>query len=156
MKKITLILAIIVSSIALNAQSYKTGVGIRGGLSNGLTVKHFISGSNAIEGILSTRWKGFNITGLYEFNNSLPEEGLDWYYGVGGHIGFWDGRYNNAWFKENRTYTVIGVDGIIGIEYTFTDIPLNLSLDYKPAFNLVGYSGFWGDEFALSVRYTIK
>lgn len=156
MKKIILIVAIIVSSIALNAQSYKTGIGLRGGLSNGLTVKHFLSESNAIEGILSTRWKGFNITGLYEFEYSLPEEGLDWYWGVGGHVGFWDGRYGNPWFKDTRTYTVIGVDGIIGIEYTFASIPLNLSLDYKPAFNLVGYSGFWGDEFALSVRYTIK
>lgn len=155
MKKVIILTTLILGSFLVKGQDYKTAVGIRGGLSNGITVKHFISGTNSVEGILSTRWKGFNITGLYQFNNSLPEAGLNWYYGFGGHVGFWDGRYNN-WFTDNRTYTVIGVDGIIGIEYTFQPIPLNISLDYKPAFNLIGYSGFWGDEFAISVRYTIK
>lgn len=156
MKKSILCAVVIFCSFLAKSQDYKTAVGIRGGLSNGLTVKHYISGTNSVEGILSSRWKGFNITGLYEFNNPLPEAGLNWYYGFGGHIGFWHGKYKNPWFNDNRAYTVIGIDGVVGIEYTFQDLPLNIGLDYKPAFNLIGYSGFWGDNFALSVRYTIK
>lgn len=136
------------------AQDYNTGIGLRGGLSYGLTVKHFIGDNAALEGIFASRWKGMNITGLYEIHHWLGDvEGLRWYYGGGGHIGFWRGYNNHPWFKEDRSYTVIGVDGILGIEYNFSEIPLNLSLDWKPAFNIIGYSGFWGDSGALSIRY---
>lgn len=155
MKKVIFILSLFVTTSILS-QDYTTAIGLRGGLSNGVTVKHFISGNSALEGILSTRWRGFNITGLYEINNALPEPGLNWYYGGGAHIGFWSGYNRHPWFKDDRAYTVVGVDGILGIEYNFIDIPLNLSLDWKPAFNLVGYSGLWMDNFALSVRYLIR
>ena len=49
MKKIlvTLIAALFIA-VAAQAQDYKTGIGFRGGLSNGLTVKHFISGNTAL------------------------------------------------------------------------------------------------------------
>ncbi len=140
------------------AQDYNTGIGFRGGLSNGLTVKHFISGNNAIEGILSTRWEGFNITGLYEIHaRAFDVPRLNWYYGVGGHVGFWDGYKNHPWFDRDndigKSYTVLGIDGIIGIEYNIEPIPFNISLDWKPGFNLIGYTGFWGDELALSIRF---
>ena len=36
------------------AQDYQTGVGLRLGVSNGLTVKHFLSDRAALEGILHT------------------------------------------------------------------------------------------------------
>jgi hypothetical protein len=94
-----------------------------------------------------------NITGLYEVHNrAFDEPGLRWYYGGGGHIGFWDG-VKNPWFNDGDRHSVIGVDMILGIEYTIPGSPVNLSLDYKPGFNLVGYTGFWGDEFALSLRF---
>jgi len=140
-------------AMAANAQDYNTGIGVRGGLSNGLTVKHFISSNTALEGLLSTRWQGFNITGLYEIHaQAFNTPRLHWYYGFGGHIGFWDGYKNHPWFNDG-TYTVIGIDGIIGIEYNIEPIPFNISLDWKPGFNIIGYTGFWGDELALSIRY---
>lgn len=80
-----------------------------------------------------------------------------WYVGGGAHIGFFDDRYHVGWgTSTGRTYTVIGVDGIIGLEYVFADIPINISADWKPAINLVGHNNnsyFWGDNGALSVRY---
>jgi hypothetical protein len=77
---------------------------------------------------------------------------LNFYYGIGGHIGFWDGRY--YWnYNNDRNYTVIGIDGILGLEYNFKEIPFNLSIDWKPAFNLNDSSGFWGDGGAISIRY---
>jgi hypothetical protein len=48
---------------------------------------------------------------------------------------------------------VVGIDGIIGMEYNIEEIPFNISLDWKPGFNILGHTGFWGDELALSVRY---
>lgn len=138
----------------VGAQDYNTGIGLRGGLSQGLTIKHFVGDNTALEGIISTRWGGFNLTGLYEIHaQAFDTPGLNWYYGIGGHVGFWDGNQNKSWFDDNNNYTVIGIDGIIGIEYNFSEIPINLSLDWKPAFNLSGHSGFWGDNGAVSIRY---
>lgn len=155
MRKIALSLAFAVITVAFTcAQDYKTGIGLRGGLSNGLTVKHFIKENTALEGILSTRWSGFNITGLYEINNpgAFDVNRLNWYYGAGAHIGFWDS--DASWAAEDHgAYTVIGIDGILGIEYNFEAIPLNLSLDWKPAINLIGYTQSWFDEVALSLRF---
>lgn len=131
MKKtiLTFILSITIIVFA-QAQDYGTGIGFRGGLSNGLTVKHFISGNTALEGLLSTRWQGFNITGLYEIHaRAFDTPRLNWYYGFGGHIGFWDGYPNHPWFNDAGSYSVIGIDGIVGIEYNIEAIPFNISLD---------------------------
>jgi hypothetical protein len=153
MKKNLLISLISVFSVLYGtAQDYKTGIGIRGGLSNGLTVKHFISENTALEGILTTRWRGFNVTGLYEIHNNTKVNRLNWYFGAGAHIGFWNGD-NVKWANDNNDYTVIGIDGILGIEYNFEALPFNLSLDWKPAINLIGHTGFWGDGGAFSLRY---
>ena len=138
----------------LNAQDYNTGIGIRGGLFNGLTAKHFIANNTALEGILWVRWGGFNITGLYEIHDqAFNTPRLNWYYGFGGHIGFWEGNKNHPWFDDDESYTLIGIDGIIGIEYNIEPIPFNISLDWKPGFNIIGDAGFWGDELAFSIRY---
>ena len=139
-------------AVAVYSQEYQTGIGFRGGLSNGLTFKHFISSEKAVEGLLSARWGGFNVTGLYEIHaNAFDAIGLYWYYGFGGHVGSWNTKYDS-----NRNYnnsSIIGVDGIVGLEYNIGQIPFNISLDYKPGLNLIGQTGFWGDEFALSIRY---
>ena len=121
MRKIILTLVLAISIVALaSAQDYKTGVGLRAGFSNGLTIKHFVSEKAAFEGLLSTRWRGFDITGLYEIHHQAFEvEHLNWYYGVGAHIGFWNGN-NVPWTTGDTSYTVIGIDGILGIEYSFS------------------------------------
>lgn len=154
MKKILMTMVAVFLMVSYsNAQDYKTGIGFRGGLSNGLTVKHFISEKAAIEGILTTRWKGFNVTGLYELHTrAFDTDRLNFYYGFGGHVGFWNGS-NVGWADDDKQYTVIGIDGILGLEYNFKEVPINLSLDWKPAYNLSGYSGFWGDGGAFSIRY---
>lgn len=137
------------------AQDGQTGVGLRLGVSNGLTVRHFISDNAAVEGILHSRWKGLVITGLYEVHQRIPDlEGLHWFYGGGAHIGTWNGnRGRPDWQYSHSGHTVFGLDGIIGMDYYFAEAPINLSLDYKPAFNLSSGAGFWGDELALSIRF---
>ncbi len=154
MKKIglTLLLAVCLFFVG-NAQDYNTGIGLRGGFSNGLTVKHFISEKAALEGILASRWSGFQITGLYEIHNrAFDTDRLNWYFGFGAHVGFWNGK-RVPWSENNDQYTVIGVDGILGLEYNFREVPINLSLDWKPELNFYGHSGFWADGGAFSIRY---
>lgn len=152
MKLLLSVCFVMITTLAFS-QDYSTGIGLRGGYYNGLTIKHFISEKAAIEGLFQSRWRGFDITGLYEIHTpAFNQEQLKFYYGGGAHIGFWNGS-NVKWANDDKDYMVIGIDGIIGLEYSFTEIPFNLSLDWKPAFNLIGYTGAWGDGGALSVRY---
>jgi len=135
------------------SQDYNTGIGIRAGFYSGITIKHFISTNTVLEGIVDTRWRGFQFTGLYEINHqAFDTERWNWYYGIGGHVGFWDGN-NTNWGNSGTNYTVAGIDGILGLEYNIEEIPINIGIDWKPAFNIIGYTGFWGDGGALSVRY---
>jgi len=140
-------------TVTSNAQEYRTSLGLRAGLPYGLTVKHFLNKTNAVEGILAGSYGGFVITGLYENEHWTGQyPGLNWFWGAGGHVGFWDaGRNPNI--DDSYTGSVIGLDGIIGLEYTFEEIPLNLSLDLLPSVNLIGFTGWGGINGALSIRY---
>ncbi len=139
--------------IYAKAQDYNTGIGVRGGTSNGLTVKHFIGPHSVVEGILATRWEGYNVTGLYQiYKQAFNTNRLNWFYGFGAHIGSYRGEEHRR-FDDNEHYWLFGIDGIIGMEYNFTGIPFNISLDWKPAIDFS--KGFypWGDEVAFSLRY---
>ena len=157
MKKILIIFlfSAIISS-GVSAQGYQNAIGFRGGLFNGLTFKHFTNDKTAFEGILSTRWSGFEVTGLYEIHTpAFDVSGMNFYYGGGAHLGFYNGdNTHGVWGDTGRSYTVIGIDGILGLDYKIQGAPIDLSLDWKPAFNLTGYSNFIADGFALSVRFT--
>jgi hypothetical protein len=156
MKKILMFCLVLFSlSSIVSAQDYRTGIGLRGGFANGLTIKHFTGEKSALEFLLASRWRGVEITVLYEIHNqAFDAERLKWYYGFGGHVGFWNGDYTNKYWGDPGTqYTVVGIDGILGLEYSFSEVPINIGLDWKPAFNLIGYSGFWADGGALSIRF---
>lgn len=153
MKKVLIITMLAMMGTAAYAQDYQTSVGIRGTFVSGLTVKHFIEEEAALEGIVSFgRW-GLSLTGLYEIHaRAFDTQGLSWYYGGGGHIGNSNDDYPRV--DEKGEFMVIGVDGIIGLEYKIQEIPISFSADYKPSLNFTGYPVFWGYGGALSVRYT--
>ena len=156
MKKFVIICLITFAYVSVSdAQDYNTGIGLRGGFANGITIKHFTGEKAAFEFILASRWRGFEITALYEIHNqAFNTDRLRWYYGFGGHIGFWNGDYTNKyWGTSGTNYTVIGIDGILGLEYSFSEAPFNIGIDWKPAYNFAGYTGFWADGGALSIRY---
>jgi hypothetical protein len=126
------------------------GVKIPGGLS--LTYKKFVSDTRNIEAQLTAWHQGFRVAGLYEFNfyafDKLPE--LSWFVGPGAHIGFWKSAYQ----KTYNSKADVGIDGIIGLDYKFKNIPLNASVDWEPAVTLVGSAGFTPVFGGIAVRYT--
>ena len=142
-------------STTSNAQSYKTGVGLRGGWFSGLTVKHFIGPDKAIEGILCTRWSGFAIVGLMEYHKETDISDMNWYYGFGAHVGSFN-RYDYYPVSSRNYYggnvVTLGIDGILGLEYQFQEIPITLGLDLKPFLDIVNNGGGFFD-LALSARY---
>ncbi|MCC9136720.1 hypothetical protein ACFSKU_10575 [Pontibacter silvestris] len=166
MKTILRISAFMALVLLLNptaqAQSsgYTTGIGLRGGDASGLTIKHFIDNEAAIEGIISSsfRYRGTVLTALYELHApAFNVEGLQWYYGLGGHIGFYDGYYyyrnrgNKRYEHRDDNIFGLGIDGIVGLEYYIREIPFTIGADIKPQLNLPAGGGFWNS--ALHVRY---
>ncbi len=131
---------------------YVDAVGIRAGLYNGITYKHFFMNETAVEGILHTRWSGLEVVGLLENHQDLSPDGLSWYWGYGAHLGFYDSQYTN-WYESGST-TVVGIDGIIGLEFIIPNSPIAVGFDWKPYFNIIGHSGLYADGGALSLRYT--
>jgi hypothetical protein len=136
--------------------TYTTALGLRFGWEGGITLKHFISSDRAIEGILSSGWGrgGVVLTGLYEIHkNAFDVERLNWLYGVGGHIGF----YNNRWWDRKHTGgPILGIDGIIGMEYHIKEIPFVASIDIKPSIDILGFGYNRFIDTALSIRYVFK
>ena len=139
--------------------NYNTAIGLRAGYYPGLTIKHFFNGNKAFEGIVHFRYHGVGFTGLYEVHVvafKVPE--LHFYYGIGGHIGFYDGHYyykikhGDYIYYDDRT-TSIGIDGILGLEYKIPGIPFVVGADVKPFFDIVEPGpGYW--DGALNIRFT--
>jgi len=94
--------------------------------------------------------------------------GLDWYYGGGVQLRF-DRSYYTYQYKEYygpgrndyRWVTVtdrsgfadIGLDGLIGLEYTFRQVPLSLFVDTNLYIELVHYPGWVNFQGGLGLRY---
>jgi hypothetical protein len=153
----TILVGLLALTFSLSAQqTYKTGLGLRGGYPSGITVKHFVSGTNAIEGVLSFGWGGFGVTGLYQIHNQIPDApGFKWYYGGGAHVGTSQATRHNPWSGTTGSKIFLGVDGVVGAEYVFAEVPISLSLDILPILNIVENVGVWVNA-GLSIRYTFK
>ena len=133
--------------------TYQTAVGIKI-YPGAISIKHFTNTNTAWEG-LGYFWQyGFRATGLYEIHGNINGvDGLKWYVGPGAHVGF----YNTTWAKDypsRESGVAIGVDGVLGLDYKIPGAPLNVSFDWQPSFNFVGYNYFEGGWGGLAVRYT--
>ncbi len=137
-----------------DGQSYKTSLGVKF-YPGAVTFKHFVADKKAIE-LLGYFWeRGARITGLYEIHGDINgAPGLKWYVGPGAHIGFY-----NDYFYNNKRYgrgSYFGIDGVLGLDYKFNDLPLNISLDWQPSFEFGYGPGFTGNWGGLGIRYVIK
>ena len=146
------------------AQDNQTSLGLRIGPYYGITLKHFLKEDRALEGILATRKGGFSVTGLYEVHtNAFSAKRLKAFGGIGGHINIFDDYRDDYWRWDDddddgvkfgdESYVTAGLDMIIGLEYTFKDLPFSIGVDWKPAINFIGDHGFSANQLALSIRF---
>lgn len=156
MKNMALAALLLFCSTVIQAQSrsasgtdYQTALGLKIWNGGGITLKHFIAADRAVEGIGYFYNRGVRITGLYEIHGDLSgAPGLKWYVGPGAHIGF----YNDRYYDEAKV--VLGIDGVLGLDYKFGTAPINLSLDWQPSFEFASGFGFNGNWGGLGIRYT--
>lgn len=118
--------------------SYKTAIGVRGLGTSGLTIKHFTESNKALEGIIGFYPNAFSATLLVErYAPAFNEPGLNWYYGIGGHIATQsDVVRNDGLYRRETSEFGLGIDGIFGIEYKIQEVPIAMSLDFKPFFEV--------------------
>lgn len=159
MKKLLTVLFAAMLSAAAFAQpqgsSYQTAVGAKF-WPGAISLKHFTKQDRALEGLLYFWNYGFRFTGLYEIHGDINgAPGLKWYIGPGAHIGVWSDRWKDR-YPDRNDGVAIGIDGVIGLDYKFKGAPINISLDWQPSFNFVGYSYFESGWGGLGVRYTFK
>ncbi len=156
MKKLILTTFAIFAGFAfMNAQEIAdNAIGLRLGESDGfgaeISYQRALGDNNRLEVDLGWRsgnnYDGFKLTGLYQWVWEL-DGNFNWYAGAGG--GFGSFSFDDDDFDDE---TFFFVAGDIGIEYNF-DIPLLISLDFRPE---LGFGDFRDDldfDIALGIRY---
>lgn len=157
MKKLLLILIAVVGlTFTANAQRDGKAIGARFGGGQGygaeLSFQAGLGGPNRLEADLGYHsWGGdystLGLVGVYQLTFDIPAvPGLGWFAGVGGRVDLYTGG--------NSAAIDLGLVGQAGLDYYFSVLPLQLSLDIRPCFYLYPSTAFhWGD-IALGVRYT--
>jgi hypothetical protein len=140
-----------------NAQDIaRNALGVRLGDNDGfggeISYQHELGEMNRLELDLGFRNNNnsdaFKLTGIYQWVWNI-DGGFNWYVGLGAGIGSWN---NNSESGINDGL-FLNADGNIGIEYDF-DIPLLISIDFRPEFGISGNYGKDTDfDIALSLRY---
>ena len=157
MKKIILFFAlVIVATGALKAQVDNKAIGLRLGSGFGygaeISYQQPLSKTNRLELDLGLNSWGFGLNGVYQWVWDLSElaDGFNWYAGVGAGIGSYN--FNYVRDPNGLSNFSIGALGQVGIEYKF-EIPLTLSLDYRPGlYFLNGFNSSY-DGICIAGRY---
>ena len=149
-----LAIALVGFSFMSNAQDISdNAIGLRLGGSDAygaeISYQHALGSNNRLE--LDLGWRDDNnynaikLAGLYQWVWNI-DGGFNWYAGAGAGISSYSGKNN-----QNDDF-VFFVAGNIGIEYDF-DIPLLLSLDFRPEFGNNDFTDNTVFDIALSIRY---
>ena len=149
---ITLGILILLCSSKIQAQdksnykpTYKTAIGFRY-YPFGVSIKTNLDSRKAALEFIGYFNDGFAAVALYEWHFALNNaRNLRAYVGGGGIVGFRN--------EESGGSAVLGVSGVIGLDYKFLKMPLNLSLDWQPSYQ-IGSDGNFKNFGGIAARYT--
>lgn len=160
MKKGLLLLLVLFPTL-LFAQTFNQAVGIRGGLTSGFEYRVYTDDANSYKFLLGTRDEGIQLHAMKEFHQYdlfRYTDQLTFFYGAGVHAGYeqWQKHYtsyNAEWYKT-KTAFIAGLDGLVGLEYLFYEVPISLGIEAKPYFDLFGRQMF--DIELFDIAFTVK
>lgn len=138
----------------VEAQSYKTAVGLR--IDNGvhLTAQQYLLNNWTAEAVVHTAMNSedLGLTLLAERHHKLLVRNLNFYYGLGGHYYWSNGSRSEPEKVQNNVY---GLSAIGGLELSLGRF--NLALDWKPELHLSGgdVNTFGWNGSAFSARYIL-
>ena len=150
MKKLFVILAALLAfGVASSAQT--RAIGLRGNLSGvEISCQTVLGhGRNFIESDLGVAFAkgsfGIDVATAFDFVLAHPGN-FNFYAGPGAMV--------SMVFSEGNSAFVPGLLAQIGGEYNFANVPLNISVDWRPTYIFyAGYSGIAWMEFGLGLRY---
>jgi hypothetical protein len=168
-KQLTLVLFFLLSFSSLFAQDftvdsiapvgpyvnpYTKSIGVK--VSPGaITYKNMFKTARAIEVIGYASLDGFSASILKEIYTPIEgAENLSWYIGYGGHMGVWSEEWKKTNPNSSNSNIAVGFDGIIGFDYKIKNTPLNISVDWQPAFSII--QSYFKNHGGISVRYVLK
>lgn len=142
-----MILAVVFFCTAASAQTGHRAVGIRGGFGAEVSYQYG-NNSKFVEADLGWAPGSVNVVGVFDFVFAKTNL-FNFYAGPGAHLGIFGAE------KDGRSIAAmsLGIVGQVGMEYPFPTVPINLSIDWRPVFNLVGGIAFLPYYGAFSVRY---
>jgi len=159
MKKLIL-LFIVFASFAFTAEAQsvsENAIGVRFGDNDGIgaeiNYQRGLSENNRLE--FGLGWRSNNsvdaikFTGLYQWVFNL-DGNFNWYVGAGG--GLVNVSFGNDFPGNQDSETYFFAAGDIGVEYDF-DIPLLISLDFRPELGFGDYNDDVDFDIALALRY---
>lgn len=148
MKKFLLVVTVVLGMAAV-AAAQPRALGIRAGYGAEVSYQHTLGAANFAEIDLGWSVGAFNAGLAYDFQ-ICPVGPFNFYAGPQAYIGF-GGYAEGDGPKDTKLWAGVGAQ--LGLEYCFEEIPLQLSLDWKPSFNLVPATGFGWQGIALGIRY---
>ena len=158
MKKLFfLALTLIAMTFSANAQLIAdNAIGLRLGDSDGfgaeISYQRALSEENRLEFGLGwrdkTNYSAFRVIGLYQWVWTL-DGNFNWYAGAGGGLASFN--FDDD-ISSNEDETALFAAGDIGIEYNF-NIPLLLSLDFRPEIGFGDLNDDLDFDIALGIRY---
>ena len=154
----SLLVAVIFLSLSkASAQDYRTAIGVRlssasAAVNNSISVKQFINERAAIEGLFSFG-DPLAFGAMLEIHKPLAASGLRYFYGGGGYLSFLK-KYNPN-KQKNEIEPGFGAMGVLGLDYKFANVPLNISLDWKPELNLISDINFEPAAIGFTARFTL-
>jgi len=154
MKKLFLLsFALIGFAFTTQAQDIAdNAIGLRLGDSDGfgaeISYQRALGDANRLEFGLGWRdgknYSALRAVGLYQWVMNL-DGGFNWYVGAGGGFASYS-------LDDDDSDTSLFIAGDIGIEYNF-DIPLLLSLDFRPELGFGNFNDDLDFDIALGIRY---
>ncbi len=141
---ITIVVAVLCLAAVANAQP--KAIGLRATYGAELSYQHYAGGSNFWEFDAGLFDNLLDVVAIYDFSIA-PVGPFNFYMGPGAFLAIWPGNKH-----DDHANMQVGLAGQIGLEYTF-DFPLQISLDWRPCFNLMNGFAWAPYGAALGIRY---
>lgn len=105
---------------------------------------------------------GYMLSAFYEHQKRLPlfkrlRFPFDYYFGFGAHVGYYSDKvlYGNDDVLSDAKSFSVGPDAIVGLERRFRAIPITLSIDFRPFYE-ISSKELLMDKGAITIRYILE
>ena len=139
--KRSLVIIIAMLAFAVVATAQPRALGIRAGWGGEISYQHTLGAENFLEVDAGWTVNVFSAAAAYDFSVAPV-----------GPFNFYAGPAAQVWLV-NEGGIGLGVGAQLGLEYMFDGIPFQVSLDWRPMFNIVPATAFGWQGLALGLRY---